>query len=418
MQLYVHVPFCRKRCAYCAFYSIPLSGAENGEPVGQPPGGENFALRFADNICSEMAKRKEDIDASSLTSIFFGGGTPSLLSPAAIGQIIDAAARLFSFSDAMEITMEANPESLHHKDHFSGLRSAGVNRLSFGVQSFDNGVLRLLGRLHTAEQAEKAILMARESGFSNLGIDLIWGVPLLGADNTGLAKGRTARQQAMLTDWLQTLERAVEVNPDHISAYGLTMEAGTPLHDRLTGGELVMPEEETATRMFLEGSDFLESHGFRHYEISNFARSGKECRHNLGYWQGEDYLGLGPSATSTIGDLRWTTLMNVPVWDKQVAATGAAVRDIENLGPSKKLREKVMLSLRTRAGLDLFTLIQAIGHPLCPEQIHLVEELQSAGLASLSGSLLVLTKKGMLVSDEIIARFFAFSLKETETLDM
>ena len=426
MLLYIHVPFCRERCSYCAFYSVPLHQQPKAEDDGfsqekrlvrsalgspLPSSPSDLASRFADNVCLEMAKRREDLEPTCLTSIFFGGGTPSLLSPADVRQIITEAAKLFNFSDSIEVTLEGNPESLNQRDHFTGLREAGVNRLSFGVQAFDDAALRLLGRLHTAEEAAEAVRRARRCGFSNVGIDLIWGIPLCwDAPSSSAQQDRAAPQRTMLDRWLHTLHRAVDLNPDHISAYGLTLEQETPLHRMHERGELVMPDEDTASSMFLEGSAFLESHGYVHYEISNFAKPGRECLHNTGYWKGEEYLGLGPSATSTIRELRWTTPMNVYAWDKQIITTGAAARDIEHIGPANRLKEKVMLSLRTNTGLDLRHLAQALGHPLCPEQIHLVEELQSSGLATFNGTSLILTKKGMLVSDEIISRFFAFSL--------
>jgi len=369
MLLYVHVPFCVRKCGYCAFHSGPFSRAAADDYVG-------LALR-------EMAAWGEKLGRARVETVYFGGGTPSLLTTGQIGSILETAARVFDLDAGVEITLEANPESALGKGFLPGLRALGVNRLSLGVQSLRDDLLAMLGRPHDAGQARKAVRAARDAGFDNLSLDLIWGLP--GQDLAG---------------WIRDLEEAVGMGPEHLSCYGLSLEDGAPLAARVGRGELSMPDEDAAARMYLDGSAYLEASGFRHYEISNYARPGRESRHNRGYWDGLEYLGLGPSAVSTLGDRRWANPEGLGAYVRAVA--GGTVREgTEILSAATRRQEMVMLALRTGAGLDLEKFMATTGMEF-PWRHPAVERLCSSGLAALRSDHLHLTRKGMLLSNSVI----------------
>lgn len=369
MLLYVHVPFCVRRCGYCAFRSGPFSRQAAGE--------------FTGLVLREMAIRAADLGRIRLDTVYFGGGTPSLLEPAQIGAILAAAARLFGLADGAEITLEANPDSALRPGFFPAVRALGVSRLSLGVQSLQDDQLARLGRVHDAEQARLAARAAREAGFDNLSLDLIWGLP--GQDQE---------------DWLLDLREAVALGPEHLSCYGLTLEEGTDLARRVETGALSLPTEEESARMYLRGVEYLGSKGYVHYEVSNHALPGRESRHNTWYWTGRDYLGLGPSAVSTLGERRWTNPGDFTAYRNVVDHGGP--RAVEVLTRETRQRESVMLALRTRPGLDLEHYKAMAGHDFPPGFRSSVERLRSGGLVRLDSGHLHLTSAGMLVSNSII----------------
>ncbi|MCC8194269.1 MAG: radical SAM family heme chaperone HemW, partial [Deltaproteobacteria bacterium] len=263
MLLYIHVPFCRAKCRYCAFYSVPLPGPE--------------ALRaYTDTLLREIAFWGDALGNVPVESIFFGGGTPSLLPPKAVKAVLDRVRRAFTVSPKAEISMEANPESFLAIGYAHEIASLGVNRISLGVQSLDDDALSALGRPHTRREALMAYELARAADFSSVSLDLIWGLP-----------GQRRR------DWTRELAEAASLRPDHLSCYGLTLEEGTPMAAANADGLIALPEEQEQAAMYVEGAEYLETAGLLQYEISNFARMGFQCRHNLGYWESRDYLGLG-----------------------------------------------------------------------------------------------------------------------------
>jgi oxygen-independent coproporphyrinogen-3 oxidase len=330
----------------------------------------------------------------AVSTVFFGGGTPSILPGKAIAGILEEARKCFALSAETEITLEANPESLLEGDCASAARKAGVNRLSIGVQSFDDAALTLLGRAHDSRQAEAAFATARRAGFSNINLDLIWGLP-----------GKDGRPQSQM-QWLATLRRAVNLQPEHISTYGLNLEEGLSLTRRVEEGELALPGERELASMYLAGSEFLEAHGYMQYEISNFARMGFPCRHNSGYWRGEDYLGLGPAAASTLDGRRRTNPADLKTWaDNAEKGEDSAFR--EELDALTGLKEMLMLRLRTCAGLSFSEWQMKAGRPFLSDFGAQATLLQQNGLARTRAGNFYLTRTGMLVSDTILARFFA-----------
>ena len=279
LGIYIHVPFCVRRCPYCGFYSNACGGGCEDEI------NEYFGL-----LKEELAFRKNEYAGSSYSvdSIYFGGGTPSLADPSLVGSFIQSIDEAFGISDDPEISMEANPGTLT-KARLEGYRSAGVNRLSIGLQSFDDSVLKTLGRIHTAEDFVKSYEDARRAGFDNVSVDLMFGVP-----------GQTGDV------WASTLEKVVSMDPEHVSFYSLQIEEGTPFYKQYKMGDMVPVSDADDRAMYHDAIRYLSEHGYGQYEISNAAKEGFECRHNLKYWTFRDYLGIGASASSFMEGVRRT----------------------------------------------------------------------------------------------------------------
>lgn len=369
MLLYIHVPFCVRKCGYCAFHSGPFSPRD--------------AARYVDLVLREMTQWTLAHGSQQLQTIYIGGGTPSLLNARQLGRILDHAAQCFSLDREAEITLEANPDSALRPGFFSEIRGQGVNRLSLGVQSLQDALLRVLGRPHDRHQAILAMEQAAAS-FSNLSLDLIWGLP-----------------EQSLDQWMEDLAAVAAAGPRHLSLYGLTLEEGTPLQRAVCCGSLTLPDEERAAAMYSQAASWLEAQGFLHYEVSNFSRPGYESRHNTGYWAGEDYLGFGPAAVSTVQGVRWINPPSLGAYEELVL-TGQGVRETEQLTVDIRRQEAIMLALRTRQGLDLNKFKAMAGQDMTWDQHPVVERLRSNGLVRLQSGHLQLTRAGLLVSNSII----------------
>ncbi|MFP4168220.1 MAG: radical SAM family heme chaperone HemW [Desulfonatronovibrionaceae bacterium] len=372
MRLYVHIPFCRSKCTYCAFFSQQLI-----------PESKQI---FLAGLEQEIRRRGDEYGDRRVKSVYFGGGTPSVLPLQDLEQIIGWIDKEFSLDKGLEFTLEGNPESLGRRDYIRGLTGLGVNRVSIGLQSLAPEQLHVLGRAHTARQGLETLRLVREAGLENTGVDLIWGLP-----------GQSPAQ------WLETLKTVVRHGPKHISCYGLTLEPGTVLARQEEEGGLEFPGEDEQARMYIYGAEYLEGAGLLQYEISNFARMGFACGHNLGYWQGEDFLGLGPSSVSTLDGQRWQNPANVKDY-AHAAEYGSAREGREFISPDKALKEMVMLSLRTTRGLSLREYRLASGRDFCAVYRNLIQALHDNNLIRISGGYVRLTKNGMLVSDAIISR--------------
>lgn len=381
MLLYIHVPFCRAKCRYCAFYSEPL----NNEP------GLGGALRlraFTDALFMEIALWGDRLGRRDVSSVFFGGGTPSILPAKTMATIMDRLRRTFRILPDAEITMEANPESFTERITVREYRRMGFNRLSLGFQSLNDSHLELLGRPHRGMEAHAAFNLARDAGFSNINVDLIWGLP-----------------GQKISQWLQLIKVIREMQPEHVSAYGLTLEPGTPIAQDVETGRLRMPEERDLTLMYTEGSALLEEKGLMQYEISNYARIGYHCKHNSGYWEGQDYLGLGPSATSTIEGHRWTNPASFSDWGRDVTRRRVGLQ-AERLSPRERLEELIMLRLRTVRGLRLKDFQTLAGEDLVNANPKLFQALHQSKFIRIISGHLRLTRKGMLVSNSILSALF------------
>jgi oxygen-independent coproporphyrinogen-3 oxidase len=337
----------------------------------------------------EAAIRAEQVKGKNFSSIYLGGGTPTLLSIHSLTRIIDMAESLFSIDSALEFTIEANPETIPDKNFPADLKKLGVNRLSLGIQCLDDGILARLGRGHTSIQALKAAEIVREAGIDNLSLDLIWGLP-----------GQT------LEKWLEDLTKVVRLGPTHISCYGLTVEQGTLLELQIKRKELELPEDHVQARMYFYGGDYLESQGFWQYEVSNFAKQGYSCMHNNGYWEGQEFLGLGPSAVSCVERLRWKNPENIDEYSRQAQRSFKGL-DVENIVGREMINERIMLSLRTSRGLRLGEYSELTGGEFLDRFGNLVNSLCMNKLAVLSNGRLSLTRTGMLVSNSILERFIS-----------
>lgn len=381
MLLYIHVPFCRTKCHYCSFHSVPL---KKGEDITHSEAFRNYI----DTLFMELAMWGDRYKGAPISTIFLGGGTPSLLPPRILHVLLDRVRNIFNVEEKAEITLEANPESLHSRGQIQSYLKAGINRLSIGMQSLDDEYLRMLGRSHKAKDSFHAVFNAREAGMPNISVDLMWGLP-----------GQGVRH------WLNTLKEVIRMKPEHISSYGLTIEQGTPMELDCTEGVLTLPPERDQSVMFMEGAALLESMGYLHYEISNFARMGFQCRHNVGYWEGEDYLGLGPSATSTIQNRRWTNPSSQRVWAAGVQNQTLDAKP-ELLTPRLRVLELIMLRLRTARGLRVKAYREITGRNFLSDHHRMVRALHENGLIRIRDGYLRLTRSGMLVSSSILANLF------------
>lgn len=365
LGLYIHIPFCKTKCAYCDFYSLAHSEEKMDAYMAA-------LLRHLEEVAPRAAGMQVD-------TVYFGGGTPSYLSAARLCRILQTVLRRYDVARDAEITLEANPDSAGDWKELRRLRRAGFNRLSLGVQSTDDALLRRIGRVHTYEQVQQAVTAARKAKFTNLSLDLIYGLP-----------GQT------MEDWQRTLADAVALGPEHLSCYGLKLEEGTPLwQQRQT---LTLPDDDAQADMYLYTVAALGEMGYEQYEISNFAKSGKASRHNLKYWRMEEYAGFGPGAHSDFGGVRYGYVRDI---DSYIAGR-LVLSESETDSTLARDYEYVMLSLRTAAGIDRQTFEKRYRQRFQPMET-LFEQYEKAGLASRTEGGWRLTPKGFLVSNSIIA---------------
>lgn len=365
LGLYIHIPFCKAKCAYCDFYSLAHSEEKMDAYMAA-------LLRHLEEVAPRAAGMQVD-------TVYFGGGTPSYLGAARLCRILQTVLRRYDVARDAEITLEANPDSAGDWKELRKLRRAGFNRLSLGVQSTDDALLRRIGRVHTYEQVQQAVKAARKAKFTNLSLDLIYGLP-----------GQTVE------DWQRTLADAVALGPEHLSCYGLKLEEGTPLwQQRQT---LTLPDDDAQADMYLYTVAALGEMGYEQYEISNFAKPGKASRHNLKYWRMEEYAGFGPGAHSDFGGVRYGYVRDI---DSYIAGK-LVLSESENDSTLARDYEYVMLSLRTAAGIDRQTFEKRYRQRFQPMET-LFEQYEKAGLALPTEGGWRLTPKGFLVSNSIIA---------------
>lgn len=370
--LYVHVPFCKTKCPYCDFYSITAHDHVN--PF----------LRAL-----EVEARFYQEQFPVFNTLYLGGGTPSWLGEAQLAELMKILRRHFTFTPDSEITMEANPDDIE-AEKLKTYREIGINRLSLGVQSFDEDDLRFLGRRHTASQTRAAIDLIRAAGFDNLGLDLIYGLP-----------GQT------LDTWQRTLRMALRFNPEHLSCYQLTLSTGTPMGREAAQGQFVPLDEEAQREFFLFTDQFLTQRGYLHYEVANFARAEKPeaggldfcCRHNRKYWTQVPYLGLGPAAHSFSGRRRWWNFSSVEQYCMSLQRGEVPVSGQETLTPEQIRLETLYVGFRTREGVSLATIREQ------PRGEAVLAELVAAGLLQIHNGRVMATPSGLVVADGLPLRF-------------
>ncbi|GAB4410361.1 MAG: radical SAM family heme chaperone HemW [Thermodesulfovibrionales bacterium] len=366
--LYIHIPFCVRKCIYCDFLSIPFD--------------EDLAVEYVTAVIKESSLRGSI--AGELKTIYIGGGTPTILLHKELARLLKHLRKVFKISPDVEITIEANPGTID-RGKVVALKDTGVNRFSLGIQSFIDRELRLLGRIHSASGAIKAVEVLRKGGIKNLSIDLIYGIPW-----------QTSR------DWQYNISRAIELSPEHVSTYELTPERGTPLYEYLREGRLRKPEEDAIVEMYYHAIDTLTFAGYRHYEISNFSKYGFECRHNLNYWNRGEYAGIGASAHSFIGDRRIKNTGDIKKYLDALKAGALAVDESTEVSCEDALKENIFLGLRKTEGLNIREFREDLGVDL----LRASEELIDEGLLISDGNYLRLTRKGIVVSNSVITQLF------------
>ncbi len=367
--IYIHIPFCKTRCVYCDFYSTTRS---------------EWKDRYIRALCRELEMRRDYLQGAPVETIYLGGGTPSQLSAADLEAIFATIDRLFGLAQASEITLEANPDDLT-PDYLRTLSALPFNRLSMGIQTFHDDTLKLLRRRHTAAQAVEAVRRCRESGFRNLSIDLIYGLP-----------GETPER------WESDLRQAIALDVEHISAYHLIYEEDTPIYKMLQERKVSEADEEDSLRYFAMLIDELTAAGYEHYEISNFCRPGHESRHNTSYWQGVPYLGCGPSAHSFDGCTREWNASSIETYMEGME-TGRRPFETEERDTATRYNEFVITALRTARGLPLGTLRREFGDALADYCLRMAEAYLQSGRLEVQHNHLRLTRPGIFVSDGIMS---------------
>lgn len=391
LALYVHIPFCETRCPYCDFNTYARL--------------EALIPSYIPALRAELALWGDLLGHPQARTVFFGGGTPSYLPSADIASVLEAIRSAFRVEEGAEVTLEANPGDFTPRK-LEDYLAQGINRLSIGVQSFDDRLLRVLGRRHSAAQAVEAYRMALEAGFDNVSIDLMFGLPHQG-----------------LEDWRATLMTTADLAPRHISMYCLTLEEGTPMERWVKTGVLPEPDPDLAADMYLLAMEVMEGLGYRHYEISNWARPGYESRHNLTYWRNQPYLGVGPGAHSYLAGHRFANLKSPREYIRRLrlgAATGLAGRPldedairgvptieaVEAVGLRLGMAETMMLGLRLDTGIDMDEFAGRFGQPPAQAYPDAIAELTALGLLETRDGALRLTDRGRMVGNQVFSRFF------------
>jgi len=385
ISLYIHIPLCVKKCAYCDFASFEGRLAQRE--------------RYVEAVCREIRAQAAFFGRRNVQTVFIGGGTPTLLSGKQVQTIMDTVRRAFDLLPDAEITMEGNPGTLT-LDNLRAYREAGVNRLSLGVQSMDDGMLAAIGRIHTAVQAKEAVRMAREAGFDNLNLDLMYGLP-----------GQNAMQ------WKETLKRAIALEPEHLSCYSLILEEGTPLYDGVNAGTCApLPDEEAMGAMDALTAAITREAGYHQYEVSNYAKPGRACRHNIVYWECLPYLGVGLNAHS---DLNGRRFYNPEGWEDylRMAESDAIERREEGENSrADRMFERMMMGLRQTRGVDAVRFEHDFG--VSVEQIwpDTIRRMKRQGLMTCNKERIALTARGMQVMNGVLVELME-EMEETEEMD-
>jgi oxygen-independent coproporphyrinogen-3 oxidase len=379
LGLYIHIPFCRSKCAYCDFYS--LSGREERMDDYQRA------------LLAHLAEAAPRAEGYTVDTVYFGGGTPSYYGAKRLTALLKQIKKRYPVSKQAEITLEANPDSVEGP-MLKALRRAGFNRLSLGVQAADDALLASLGRPHTFAQARQAVELARKAGFQNLSLDLIYGLPGQSMEN-----------------WQDTVEQALALSPEHLSAYGLKVEEGTPLFRRVEAGE-PLPDDDAQADCYLWAVERLAQAGYEQYEISNFAKPGFPSRHNLKYWLIQPYMGFGPGAHSDFGQRRYSFVRDLEDYISGVLEGGTLVDEDEPIPLRERSGEYLMLRLRTAQGIQEEEYRRAYGMEFAPLEPQL-RSYERQGLARNSGGRWHLTPRGFLVSNQIIGQLLELQERAT-----
>jgi oxygen-independent coproporphyrinogen-3 oxidase len=376
LGLYVHVPFCAAICNYCNFNRVLFDA--------------DLKARYVAAVLQEI---REAADGSSADTIFFGGGTPSLLEPSEIAAIIHACRASFALASDAEVTLEANPESVT-TDRLARFRAAGVNRLSYGVQSFRDTELQRLSRLHTAARAEIAVTEARQAGFENISLDLMMWLP-----------------QQDVASWLYSVDSLIALGPEHASLYMLELYPNAPLREEMARAQWSQAPDDDVAAMYVEAMERLEEAGYRQYEISNVARPGRESRHNLKYWRDGEWRGFGPGAHSTRDGVRWKNVSSTEEYASGVAQGTRLVTDERHLSQEERLEEALFTGLRLTEGVNLVSIQERYGVDVWMKYGRELLPFAEEGLLVYDDPSLRLTRRGMLLAHEIMTVFISSAVR-------
>lgn len=371
--VYIHIPFCKTKCMYCDFYSVANR--------------ESAMDRLVDCLLREIRSAGDAPPSWQVDTLFIGGGTPSLLTPLHLEQLIAALDQAFGLNELVEFTLEANPGEAP-EDKLKAFRELGVNRLSMGFQSFDPDLLKFLGRLHDPAACFKTYAAARRAGFDNINADLMFNIP-----------GQSLQR------WQADLTALADLEPEHISAYSLTVEKGTELSRMVAAGEVAIPDEDRDYRMFALTREILSRRGYVPYEVSNYAREGRACRHNLHYWRIEPYLSFGPAAHSFDGLRRRWNVRNLDEYMDRIKTGRSPVAGDEELGPEDLYNEKLAFGLRLKEGLSV-TESLGFSSPRVFARQHRQLLTKWEGWLVLQGDRLLVTESGVFLTDSVTADFF------------
>ncbi len=373
MELYVHIPFCVKKCDYCDFLSF------SGDVL--------VKAQYMNALERELLAAAGECEGEKVSSIFIGGGTPSTLEYGLVGKMMETIGRAYSLTSDCEITIEANPGTLDN-GKLQEYRASGINRLSMGCQSATDRELRELGRIHTFDQFQKQYEMARICGFENINVDLMSGIPGQTVDN-----------------WEYNLRIIAKLGPEHISAYSLIVEEETPFHDRFCRQELALPSEEEERLMYEQTGEILKEYGYYQYEISNYARKGQECRHNVGYWKRMDYLGVGLGSSSLRRNQRFHNTRDLKHYLTLAEKPQMIREEVEILDWQDQVEEFMFLGLRLTEGISMKEFQKIFGKEIREVYGKQIEKLKNQGLLDVKGENLHLTRKGISLSNQVFVEF-------------
>ncbi len=371
--IYIHIPFCIRKCNYCDFCSVEID--------------EDIVEQYVSALIKEMLNYKETVKNYSVKSVFIGGGTPSLISVECMEKIIAALYKIINLKSDMEFTIESNPGTLN-KEKIKFYHASGINRLSIGLQAWQNSLLKKLGRIHTSQEFEESFFIAREFGFENINVDLMFGIP----DQT-------------LADWNETLLKTIALKPEHISAYSLKVEENTTFGKLYEDGKLNLPSEENDRLMYYKTINYLEANNYNHYEISNFAIEGKECIHNNIYWNNEEYLGFGLSAHSYLHQKRFSNEEHLATYINTLNENRSPkVFEYKN-SLKEQIEETMFLGLRRIRGININEFTKLYGKS--PMEIYSMKlkNLEEKGLLRVTDTNIALTSKGHDLSNKVFAEF-------------
>jgi oxygen-independent coproporphyrinogen-3 oxidase len=373
LGLYIHVPFCVQKCNYCDFNSFKIKGNDKKE--------------YLDAIEKEMKLYSDEFKNKQFDSVFFGGGTPSILNIEELKRLVGSVFKNFNIKETAEVSMECNPGTIN-KEKLIHMKELGINRLSIGLQAIQNHHLKYIGRIHSYEEFEKNYLEAKEVGFDNINIDLMYALPNHNKE-----------------EWKESLDKIISLNPSHISAYSLILEEGTKLHEMYDNEEFSLLDEDTDIEMYNYTINKLKENGYNQYEISNYSKEYKECKHNIIYWKCDNYLGLGPGASGYIGDIRYNNISDLNEYNHKISQNIKPIEEETILSEKDKIEEFIFMGLRMNEGISLKVFKERFNISIEDIYKEPIEKLIASKLLELDKDNLKLTQKGREISNTVFIEF-------------